>query len=168
MKKLFVLFLAAACCVGTLAGCGAKPAAGAEMIDGQSVQTVVDTIANDVGMQMPADVDDELLKSMFYIDRADTEEYYGKMAMTMTSADNVVAVKAKQGKGEAVKTSLEKRLSDVQKSFEQYLPDQYEKAMKGQVIQKGDYVFLAIIGLDSTTYDADMAKVNEIINAAFK
>lgn len=168
MKKLMVSLLTAVCCIGVLAGCGGKAAAGEEMTDGQSVQTVVDTITNDVGMQMPADVDDELLKSMFYIDRADTEEYYGKMAMTMTSADNVVAVKAKPGKSAAVKASLEKRLSDVQKSFEQYLPDQYEKSMKGQVIEKGDYVFLVIIGLDSTTYDADMTKANEIIAAAFK
>ena len=169
-KRFAGLILAAALCAGLLAGCGGKGGqeAGPSMKEGESVQTVVDRIVDEVGMQMPAEIDDGILKDLFYIDPAsDAEEYYGKMAMTMTSADNVVAVKAKPEKRDAVKEALQKRLKDVQDSFAQYLPEQGEKAQKGQVIQKGDYVFLLILGEMSETFDSDMEAAVKIVNDAF-
>ena len=59
---------------------------------------------------MPADVDDTILKDMFYLDASEVESYAGKMAMTMTSADNVLAVQAKSGQADAVQEALEQRL----------------------------------------------------------
>ena len=103
MKKSVTLFLAAILCLGLFAGCGKDTSSSgdgsAQMKDGESVQTVVDKIVDEIGMQMPSDIDDGIYKDLFYIDTAaDCEEYYGKMAMTMTSADNVVAIKAKPDK----------------------------------------------------------------------
>ena len=175
MKKLAALLLAGIMCAGIFSGCGQKEetagsdaSSAVEMKEGQSVQTVVDQISDEIGIQMPADLDDTILKDMFYIDAAnDVEAYAGKMSMTMTSADNLVAVKAKEGKKDTVVEALNKRLEDVRNTFEQYLPDQKEKAAKGQVIEKGDYVFLVIIGQDTETFDDDMTRAQEIINAAF-
>ena len=87
--------------------------------------------------------------------------------MTMTSADNVVAIKAKPDKKQTVVDGLTKRLEDVRNSFAQYLPDQSEKAQKGQVIEKGDYVFLLILGSDVEKFDAEMENAVKIINEAF-
>ena len=67
MKKLIGLLAAAVLCTGLLSGCGSKDAAGAsmEMKEGQSVQTVVDQIAEDIGIAMAAPIDDEMLKQLF-------------------------------------------------------------------------------------------------------
>ena len=78
-------------------------------------------------------------------------------------SDNVVAVKAKPESRQKVLDGLNKRLADVQASFEQYLPDQYEKSQRGLVIEKGDYLFLLIVGETSE----DQEKAQEIITEAF-
>lgn len=132
-----------------------------------SAKGVVDAIENAVGIAMSAEIDDTTLKEVFYIDPADAEEYYGKMSMTNVSADHVLAVKPKADKKDAVKQSLEKRLQDVRSSFEQYLPEQYEKSQKGQVYERGDYLFLLILGESTDTLDADMQKTLDIIDATF-
>ena len=169
MKKNFgVIFLVAVCCLGIFVGCSkTESASGTAMKEGESVQTVVDRIAEEVGIQMPADVDDGILKDIFYLDTDQVEEYAGKMSITMTSADNLLAVKAKAGEQETVREALEKRLSDVQNAFAQYLPEQSEKAQKGQVVQHGDYLFLVIIGESSETFDSDMEQALKIIDDAF-
>ena len=46
---------------------------------------------------------------------------------------------------ETVKTGFEKCLKAQQDAFAQYLPDQYELALKGQVVVEGNYVMLAIL-----------------------
>lgn len=46
---------------------------------------------------------------------------------------------------ETVKAGFEKRLKAQQDAFSQYLPDQYELALKGQVVAEGNYVMLAIL-----------------------
>ena len=169
MNRWMKGILAAVCCLGILAGCSQQgEAAGSEtMKEGQSVQTVVDQIAEEIGIQMPADVDDTILKDVFYLDASEVESYAGKMAMTMTSADNILAVQAKPGQADAAQEALEQRLVDVQNAFAQYLPDQSEKAQKGQVVRRGDYVFLLILGESSETFDSDMERAIQIVDEAF-
>ena len=169
MKKLISLLATAVLCTGLLAGCGSKDAAGAsmEMKEGQRVKTVVDQIAEEIGLTMVAPIDDEMLKQISYIDPSDVEAYYGQITMANVSADNVIAIKAAPDKKDAVVEGLNKRLEDVQNSFAQYLPEQYEKAMKGRVVEKGNYVFLLILGQESSTFDQDMEKAVGIIDAAF-
>lgn len=171
MKKCLLLVMAMVCAAAVFAGCAKKDAAsspsGPQMKDGQSVQTVVDRINTEIGIAMAADIEDSILKDVFYIDPVDVQAYAGKFAMVNTSADNVVAVQANPGGADAVKEALEKRLTDVQKSFEMYLPEQYAKSQKGQVIVKGDYVFLLILGESDETFDRDMEKAVSIINDAF-
>ena len=170
MKKMITMISAVLCCALLATGCSSKNAAsggGVKMKEGQTVQTVTDQIIDAVGITMGAPLDDMLLKDLYYVDPADVESYAGQMSMANVSADVIVGVQAKDGKIDAVKESLEKRLTDVRKSFEQYLPEQYEKAQKGQVIVKGNYAFLLVLGESTETYDADMKKATELIDAAF-
>lgn len=171
MKKLAVLFMALLLIVSTMAGCNSKPAEGDAstviLQEGYTLQSIIDKMNEEIGIQMPMTVDDAVLEDIFHVNPDDIEEYYGIFGGSMTSADNAVAVKAKEGKADAVAESLNQRLEDVRASFEQYLPDQGEKAKKGQVIQKGDYVFLVIIGQDYDTFDSDMEKAQGFINEAF-
>ena len=171
MKKIFAVLLSAALFAGMLAGCGSKPAASgdsAEMKEGQTIQTVVDQIIDEVGIAMPAEIDDTLMKDVFYIDpEKDVDEYYGQFAMVNVSADNLLAVKAKPEQKDAVIEAMGKRLKDVQASFANYLPDQSEKAQKGRVVDRGNYVFLVILGESPETFDDDLDRAVKIIDEAF-
>lgn len=135
MKKIFAVLLSAALFAGMLAGCGSKPAASGdstEMKEGQTIQTVVDQIIDEVGIAMPAEIDDTLMKDVFYIDpEKDVDEYYGQFAMVNVSADNLLAVKAKPEQKDAVIEAMGKRLKDVQASFSNYLARPVGKGAKG-------------------------------------
>ncbi|WP_172439213.1 MULTISPECIES: DUF4358 domain-containing protein [Anaerotruncus] len=171
MKKIFAVLLSAALFAGMLTGCGSKPAASGdstEMKEGQTIQTVVDQIIDEVGIAMPAEIDDTLMKDVFYIDpEKDVDEYYGQFAMVNVSADNLLAVKAKPEQKDAVIEAMGKRLKDVQASFSNYLPDQSEKAQKGRVVDRGNYVFLVILGESPETFDDDLDRAVKIIDEAF-
>lgn len=177
-KKLFISLLAVTV-IGTSFVACSSPAtdngvtttpetSGIVINEGATLENIVNQINEEIGIQMPAPVDETILTDMFYLNGDVVEEYYGLMAMTMTSSDNVVAVKATPGKIEEVTTALEKRKEDVVNSFAQYLPDQYEKAQAGKVIVKGDYAFLIIIGDYEKGLDNEMAKAEEILNSYFK
>lgn len=56
-----------------------------------------------------------------------------------------MVVKAKEGKADAVKESLEEKLAQLTKTFETYLQDQYEIAKAGKVVVNGDYVALLVL-----------------------
>ena len=117
---------------------------------------------------MPAEIDDTLMKDVFYIDpEKDVDEYYGQFAMVNVSADNLLAVKAKPEQKDAVIEAMGKRLKDVQASFANYLPDQSEKAQKGRVVDRGNYVFLVILGESPETFDDDLDRAVKIIDEAF-
>lgn len=171
MKKLAVLCMALLLIVSTMAGCNSKPAEGDAstviLQEGYTLQSIIDKMNEEIGIQMPMTVDDAVLEDIFHVNPDDIEEYYGIFGGSMTSADNAVAVKAKEGKADAVAESLNQRLEDVRASLSSICRTREEKAKKGQVIQKGDYVFLVIIGQDYDTFDSDMEKAQGFINEAF-
>lgn len=174
MKKLLTILSVAVCCIAFFSACGSKDSTApsgsgsAELKEGQSLQAIIDRIDTEVGIAMPSDVDDNVLTDICYVPMDAVEDYAGKITFVNVSSDNVVAVKAKEGQVDTVKAGLSKRLEDVQKSFEQYLPEQYEKAKKGQVLVKGNYVFFLILGESVETMDQDMEKAVSIINEAFQ
>ncbi|MCI8649154.1 MAG: DUF4358 domain-containing protein [Anaerotruncus sp.] len=169
MKKLIAICLTALICTGAFMGCGKKAdsESAQEMKPGNTVQTVVDKIEAEVGIAMAENVDDTLLKDIFSVNPEDVEEYAGKFSMAMVNADNVVAIKAKPEKVQNVVDGLTQRLEALREQFETYLPDQKEKLAKGKVLQKGNYVFLLVVGYETESFDADIAKAEEIVEAAF-
>lgn len=91
------------------------------------------------------------------------------MSLANVSADNLVIVKAQSGKAAEVAEGLNKRLEDVRASFQQYLPEQYDKAKAGKVITKGDYVFLVILGSEnSENFTEDMVSIESLIDGFFQ
>ena len=87
-----------------------------------------------------------------------------------TSADHLIGLKVKDGKVDEVRTALENRKNEIVKNFEEYLPDQYEKAQAGRIIQKGNYLFLVIGGNADAKdeFDGEMNRAEETINGYFK
>ena len=135
--------------------------------EGVTLSSLMAELEEEYGVAMPAELDDQTMKDMMGVDVADVEEYAGSFSMVMTSADNLVGVKAKEGKVDTVKEALEGRLEFVRQSFEQYLPEQKEKAAAGKVISVGDYVFLIIAGRMDEDPAAEVSAIEAKINDSF-
>ncbi|WP_101911530.1 DUF4358 domain-containing protein [Marasmitruncus massiliensis] len=150
-----------------LTGCGSKAVPLTDelvqMQNGQSLQNVVDQIAEKIGMQMPANLDETALKELFYVSKNDIEEFAGKIAMQAGDTEQIVAVKANPKKKQAVINSLGRRLSDVQA----FLSEEKETAENGQVVEKGNYVFLLILNDATEDRNADMEDAIALLNEAF-
>ena len=142
-------------------GCSQSGSESVQLKDGETLESVVTSITEELTMPMPAQVDDTILKDVFYVDPEDTNSYFGQFAMVNVSSANVIVVEAKgEDQVASIQESLEKRKDDVCNSFEMYLPDQYEIAQNGKVITKGNYVALLII--------ENVDRAEEIFNEAFQ
>lgn len=148
---------------------GVKDSVGGMMLtEGTKLDDIIMRLGEELGIAMPERLDDNTLKDIMGINSEDVEEYYGEYAVVNTSADNIIGVKAKEGRADAVREALEARKDTVIKNFEQYLPDQLDKAKAGKVIQRGDYVFLVIAGDSEKGMDKEIKRAEEIIDSYFQ
>ena len=164
MKKT-VFFLCFVLLVSLLAGCSS----GESVSTAMTTKEMSDKIQESFPFAMPGEVDDDMLRDLFYVDADAVEEHTSIMSLANVSADNLVIVKAQSGKAAEVAEGLNKRLEDVRASFQQYLPEQYDKAKAGKVITKGDYVFLVILGSEnSENFTEDMVSIESLIDGFFQ
>ncbi len=138
------------------------------MAAGSRIQDVVMKLGEELGITMPEKLDEAALKDVFGLDPSDIEEYYGEYSAVNTSADHIIGVKVKKGKVDTVRKALETRKEEVVKNFKEYLPDQYDKAQAGRIIEKGNYLFLVIAGDSEKGYDNQLNRAEEIIGGYFK
>ncbi len=171
MKRLYTLFafcLIVSACLFCFCACTNGGSDGTTLKEGVTLSDIVDEIQAQITLQMPEPVNDTLLVDLYYMDMSNVETYAGVAAMTITSCDTVVAVKAVPGKIDAVVKALKRRQQDLIDSFAQYLPDQYQKAQAGSVIVRGDYAFLIILGESEDTINEDLGQAEDIINSYFQ
>lgn len=144
-------------------GCSANkaPAAAPE------VNVPVEDIANEL-MAMPETfpmlgfMGEEILTDMFGIDFSLLEEYSLNDPMMNVHAHILYIAKVKDAADvETVKASFQTRLEAMQSSFEMYLPDQYDLAMEGKIVDNGRYVMLVI----APDTDAVIEKFNAALTA---
>lgn len=166
IKRIISLCLAAAMLLSA-AACGSKEPAAPALKDGVTLQGLMDSISEEYGFVMPAALDEMILTDLLDIDPGDVEEYAGYITMINVSADNLIAIKAKEGKAEDIQKKLEERKDFEVRSFQQYLPDQYDKAQAGKVFAVGDYVFLVMIAGEDGDPAADIAAAETVIRDGF-
>ncbi|MFR1710219.1 MAG: DUF4358 domain-containing protein [Clostridium sp.] len=165
MKKIISILLTGIMILG-LVGCSSQ--------DGDSNQNtnknvptseIVNSIKEGIEIRMTGPVDEELVKNQFHLNLDDVEEYTIEKGMVNTGLETLAVVKAKEGKVDSVKASLEKVIED--KKAEAFYPGEAE-AIEGAKIQVvGNYVGLLIIpdyeeGLNSSQ------KAIDIFNEALK
>lgn len=160
MKKCGFLLAALALIMTLFAGCNGGQN-GEAVKPNQSLDEIVSSIADELTLPMPAQVDDTMLKDLFYVDPEDAASYSGQFAQVNVSSANILIVEAKDsGKVETISAALERRKQDMMTSFEMYLADQYEIAQNAKIITKGNYVALLMID--------EVDRAEEIFNAAFE
>lgn len=166
MKRMITFILAAVMLLSVVA-CGKKESAAPVLKEDVTLQGLMDSLSEDYGFAMPAPLDEMILSDLLGIDPGDVEEYAGYITMVNVSCDNLIAIKAKEGKAEEIQKKLEERKNFEVSSFQQYLQDQYDKAQAGKVFAVGDYVFLVMIAKDPENAADDVAAAEEVIRNSF-
>lgn len=141
MKKLLKTLSLSLLCIA-LIGCTSNNTKGTELKDGLTAMDVVRNVEDKAPMQMPMELDEEMAKDLAKLNLEDVEDYEIIKAMIINSADMAVVVKAKEGKIESVKASLQEMLDTERENA--YLPDQKEKIENAIFKEKGNYVILLV------------------------
>ena len=150
-------------------GCG-KTDGGDFTIDAALSEVVqgVSEALGDAYVRMPVELDEAALTELLGLTQEDVEDYAGHFSMTMTSADCFIAIKAREGREEAVRGALEQRRAQVERMFEKYLPEPLQTAKAGQVVQRGRYVFLIMLGGKENGPQSDIAKAQTVVDGYFQ
>lgn len=187
MKKLRTLALVALCVVLAawgLCGCGSGDKEQPNTLkDGKTLADVMaavnqkfaDTYGADISaIPMAMEVTEQELNEMVGLSSEDYEEFVGAFAMSMTNSDRFLAIKAKEGRADAVKAALETYKTNLENQFEFYnVMGSYDRAKAGEVYQKGDYVFLIVVGTMPEDPDAavdftpDVEMTKQVIDEMF-
>lgn len=151
MKKIFISILAAAIIGTTLTGCGrSKDSSQVEQNQVQLSMSASDMINKlvEAGMvRMPTPVDDQIANEVYHLNLDDVEEY--GIAETGISPGNssIIIVKAKEGKVDSVKESVNKILED--KIGKAFYPEEKEVAESSEVKVNGNYISLFVLPDDT-------------------
>lgn len=165
MKKFLISVLAAAMIGATLTACGAKDNNGTKVEQSNinlsmSASDMTNKLVDSGMVIMPMPVDDQMAKELYHLNLEDVEEY--GISETGRSPGNalIIIVKAKEGKVESVKESLDKVLED--KIGKAFYPEEKEIAESSEVKVKCNYVSLFILPQDQ------LEEANKIYEGGFK
>lgn len=162
MKKLLVSTLIAVMVGATLTGCGNKDVGNGSSVEQSSSVSAKDVVAKlgeEEYVRMPAEIDDTMAKDIFHLNLDDVEDY-GILVTQISPGPGVIAVvKAKEGKVEDVKASLEQYLQD--QIGNAFYPEEQEAAENAKVEVNGNLVSLFLLNSEVAS-DAE-AKYAELI-----
>ena len=167
MKKISVIACVIILMMTLLAGCQkGEPNAEQDSLPSEETITLQELIENIKALEeegMYEKIDGIILQEQMGITTDDAEDFYGYYSPIITQVVHIVGVKAKDGKVDAVKEGLEKRKTELE---EHYLPDQAEIASQGVVLEKGEYVFLLILGYAPEDAPGLIQQATAMINEA--
>lgn len=169
-KQMFMRFLALLLLLQTFSSCQNQKNF-VHLREGESLSSMISGIQDcfpnyDIPLHMT--IDHESLQKLFYIDPEDVENYIGFYSRAMTSPDNLLAVKAKEGKLEDVFSGMQQRQEDMKRNFEEYLPDQYKKACAGRIVTKGNFAVFILLGDLQSNWETQYQKAEEYFLSLFE
>lgn len=145
MKKFLVCSLAAILVGGTFIACGGekKTDVGIEQEVNININETLSKFLDEFEMRMPGEATDEDLKEVYKVNLDNIEEYAMKQCMMTPGIDVIGIFKAKSGKGEEVKTDIQKIIETKRGSA--YLPGEMDALENSQIVVNGDYVGIFLI-----------------------
>lgn len=145
MKKL-QLFLMATIIGGLLlAGCSngtSEPEpVEPEVTANEMVEEMLAEVEQPMLMELPADQ----VLAIYNIDPQKLEDYAIRIPIMNVKTNEIAILKVKNTADiPEVEEAVKQRAENVKKTFETYLPDQYENAKNYQLITRGNYVLFVI------------------------
>ncbi|MEG2038377.1 MAG: DUF4358 domain-containing protein [Oscillospiraceae bacterium] len=111
-----------------------------------SVKELVASMVEKGYVKMPVDIDDAMAKEIYHLNLDDIEEYAIAQTGISPGFDFILIAKAKDGKVDAVKASVEQVLAD--KVGSAFYPDEIDAAGRAKIAVDGNYVSLFIVWED--------------------
>ena len=150
MKKILVSALIAVMVGATLTGCGNKNLGNASSAEQSTQQTnsvsakeVVEKLNEEGYVRATAEIDDTVASEIYHLNLDDVEDY-GILETQMSPGPGfIMVVKAKEGKVDEVKASVEQVLQD--KIGSAFYPEEQEVAESAEVKVDGNLVSLFIV-----------------------
>ncbi len=113
--------------------------------NGRPLNKLANSIIEEVGLNCSQKLSAEELKEYIGVDTANFDEIVA-ISPLMVNADTLfIGRYAEEADKEAAKEQFDGELKRVQQSFEHYLPDAYDMAMKGQVVESEDGAWLMLV-----------------------
>lgn len=160
MRKRIGIILSSILLATTFVGCSSEKGASV------ATSTIVENIKGQIEMRSTAEVTDELLSEMFYLNSDDVEEATVEKGQVNTGLETIAVVKAAEGKTDAVKEALEKVKEDKKASA--FYPGEAEAVESAEIRVVGDYVGLFIIPDLDETGENYSKKAADIFEEALK
>lgn len=125
---------------------GDEGTTGGETANLTELQKKVEGVLNSGKYELPSFmmVDEATLGNLYYLTTEDVNDYAIFLPLMNVQATEVMVVEAKDGKVDAVKEALDKRMQDLDTTWSQYLPDQYELVKNHVTFTEGNYVVIVI------------------------
>lgn len=126
-----------------------------------TVAAIEATIKENVDIKEMRKADENKLKKLYNIDSKDIAEFVLYTAPSNLKADEIAIIKVKDpNQLDDIKSKLEERVKAQDKSFKDYLPEEYYIIEKNQIKAKDNYIILAI--------SKDVDKIVNSFEASFK
>ena len=112
---------------------------------GELCGKIIDDIKNYCNLSDMQDVDQEQLFSLYGIKDEHVAYFAAIKSTDSVSKDEAIVVQGMdEGSACSVRDALESHYEKVLKESKEYLPDEYEKVKKSEVVKDGIYVYLFI------------------------
>lgn len=106
---------------------------------------MVDEMLAKVEQPSLMEVEADMVAQLYHLAPSLLEDYSIRMPMMNVKSNEIAILKVKDAKDiSTVETAVKERATDIQKQFEQYLPDQYENAQNYKLVTKGNYILFVI------------------------
>ncbi len=125
------------------------------------VRAIMDSILNEMGNPQMLEVEQDMLKEVYYIDPSILESYCAMMPFFNISATEIAIFEVKDEESmDAVMQGIKKRIDKLLEMWESYLPSQYELVKNHKIQKNGNFVIMIIAN--------DQQKLLDIFNSYFK
>ena len=153
MKKILVSTLIAVMIGATLTGCGNKNSGNTSSAEQSTQQTnsvsakeVVEKLNEKEYVRAAAEIDDTMASEIYHLNLDDIEDYGILETQISPGPGFIMVVKAKEGKVDEVKASVEQVLQD--KIGSAFYPEEQEVSESAEVKVDGNLVSLFIVNSD--------------------
>jgi len=110
-----------------------------------TAKEMVDEMLAKVEQPSLMEVEEDMVSQLYHLAPSLLEDYSIRMPMMNVKSNEIAILKVKDAKDiSTVETAVKERAADIQKQFEQYLPDQYENAQNYKLVKKGNYILFVI------------------------
>ena len=159
MKKLLISGLILAMMSSVLVGCGKSN----NVSNGITAREVAAKLIEAEYIVAPVEIDDDMAKEMYHLNLKDVEDYVIYETQRTPGPGFIMIVKAKDGKIENVKNSMEEVLAD--KIGQAFYPAEQEAAENATVEVDGSFVSLFLL---NSEVEADAEKMyNDLIEKQY-